>query len=426
MSSPGGSGAARTFPIILSIAITFAAVALARPVHAQTFHVVYTLPQEWFASQLTTDEAGNLYGVTANSGEDRNSEVCEDGCGAVFELYRDNSQWVLITLYTFLGVADGFNPQGQLKFGPDGLYGTTLYGGFWGFGTVYSLTPLCKTVCNGWLPWKHKVLYNFAGGNCNSVCDGRYPSTPVTLDHAGNLYGITEYGGFGSNGMGQGTIFELSPFSPSKSKWKESELHAFGVLHSDGTQPQGGLLRDNAGNLYGTTLVGGDNNLGTVYELERNGSTFTEVVLHSFNYSDGAYPLGGLIADAAGNLYGATYNGSSGGTVFELSPSDNGWTFTVLYNSQPGQASALEQLAIDAAGNLYGVANTGGKFNVGAIYKLTPTENGWVYTSLHEFTGALDGEYPESIYLDSRGNLYGSAHCATGCQTSIVWMITPN
>ena len=427
MSNSIETGRARAFHVILTISVALATVPLAAPqAQAQTFHVIYTLPQEWFASQLTMDKAGNLYGVTANSGEFNDGETCEDGCGAVFELSRQNSQWVLVTLYTFLGVADGFNPQGQLTFGPDGLYGTTLYGGFWGYGTAYSLTPLCKTVCNGWLPWKHTVLYSFLGGNCDTGCDGRYPSTPVTFDSAGSFYGVTEYGGFGNDGAGQGTVFELSPHSPRGAKLGETQLHVFGMTHSDGTQPQGGLLRDDAGNLYGTTLSGGNNNYGTVYELKLDGNTSTEVILHAFDYNDGAYPLSGLIADAFGNLFGATYSGSSGGTVFELRPSGNGWTFSVLYNSQPGQASSLENLAIDQSGNLFGAAYSGGKFNLGTIYKLTPTGNGWVYTSLHDFTGALDGDYPESVYLDSGGNLYGSAHCDTGCVTSLVWMITPN
>jgi uncharacterized repeat protein (TIGR03803 family) len=427
VSSPAGSGRTRVFRIVLGIGIVLAAFAVAAPVQAQTFQVISTLPDEWFSSQLTMDRAGNLYGVTANSGENKDGEICEDGCGAAFELSRANSRWVLTTIYTFQGVADGFNPQGQLTFDTDGnLYGTTLYGGFWGFGTVYRLAPPCKTACRGGVVWKHTVLYSFLGGDCDTGCDGRYSSTPVTVDSTGTLYGITEYGGFGNDGSGQGTIFELSPppRGPRETKWHETQLHAFGKTQSDGTQPQGGLLRDDAGNLYGTTVSGGDNNLGAVYAAVKNGNTFTEVVLHSFNYSDGAHPVSGLIADAAGNLYGTTYSGSSGGTVFELSPSGNGWTFSVLYTSQPGQGASLQNLAIDAAGNLYGVGYTGGKFDVGTIYKLSPTENGWVYTSLHDFTGALDGEYPESLYLDSSGNLYGSAHCGMGCETSLIWMIT--
>lgn len=424
MAIRGGSGAARGFQIIVGVGIIFAVFALGATVQAQTFQVISTLPTEWFASQLTSDEAGNLYGVTANSGEYRDNEICEDGCGAIFELYRQGPQWVLITLYTFQGVADGFNPAGQLTFGPDGLYGTTLYGGFWGFGTVYRLTPLCKTVCNGWLPWRHSVLYSFQNGNCDTGCDGRYSSTPVTFDQSGNLYGITEYGGLGNNGMGQGTVFRLSPRSLGGVKWQETQLYAFGEIQDDGVQPQG-VLRDAAGNLYGTTVNGGDYNFGAVYELENKDNAFTEVVLHSFDYSDGAHPVSGLIADASGNLYGTSYGGASGGTVFELSRSANGWTFNVLYNSQPGHASSLQGLAIDTAGNLYGVGYAGGMFNDGAIFKLTPSANGWVYASLHDFTGALDGEYPESLYLDSRGNLYGSAHCGSGCDTSIIWMITP-
>ena len=422
MTSCHSRSAARALQVIVGIAL--AAFAVVAPVHAQTFQIVATLPSEWFPSQLTMDRAGNVYGVTANSGDSKDSEICEDGCGAVFELYRDHSQWVLTTLYTFLGVADGFNPAGQLTFGPNSaLYGTTLYGGFWGFGTVYSLTPLCRTVCNEWIPWTHKVLYSFQNGDCDTGCDGRYSSTPVTFDGAGNAYGITEYGGFGNNGMGQGTVFRLSPRSPHGGKWEETQVHTFGKTQSDGTQPQGGLLRDAAGNLYGTTLNGGNNDLGTVYELVNNGNTYTEIVLHSFDGSDGAYPISGLIADSAGNLYGTTYGGSSGGTVFELSPLGNGWTFSVLYSSQPGQASSLKGLAIDAGGNLYGAGFAGGRFNVGAIYKLTSTQDGWAYTVLHDFTGALDGEYPESLYLDSSGNLYGSAHCGSGCETSLIWMI---
>ncbi len=427
MSSRRETGRAGAFQIVVNIGIILTAIVLAGPVHAQTLQVLSILPSEWFSSQLTMDKAGNLYGVTANSGYGEDDEVCEDGCGAVFELSLDNSHWVLTTIYTFQGAADGFNPAGQLTFGPNGaFYGTTVYGGFQGFGTVYSLTPPCKSVCKGGTLWKHAVLYSFQNGNCDTGCDGRYSSAPVSFDQSWNLFGITEYGGLGNNGMGQGTIFELSPHSLRGGKWEETQRHLFGNTQSDGTQPQGRLLRDDAGNLYGTTINGGDSNLGTVYEMVNDGNAFTEVLLHSFNYSDGAHPLSGLIADSLGNLYGATYSGASGGTVFELSPSGDGWSFSVLYNSQPGQASSLQGLEIDAGGNLYGVGYAGGKFNVGAIYKLAPTENGWVYTSLHDFTGALDGEYPESLYLDSRGNLYGSAHCGSGCETSLVWMITPN
>ncbi len=426
MSSPAGDCLPRALHIILSIAVALCASVWAIPAQAQNFQVISTLPTGWFASQITTDQSGNLYGVTATSSQDRDREICEDGCGAVFELYQHNSQWVLNTLYTFLGVADGFNPSGQLTFGPDGLYGTTVYGGFWGFGTVYRLTPLCETVCNGWLPWKHTVLYDFEQGNCDTGCDGQYPSTPVAFDHARNLYGVTEYGGFGNNGASWGTLFRLSPRSLGGKKWGETQLHVFGKTHSDGMLPQGAVLMDKAGNLYGTTLWGGDNNFGTVYELINNDNEYSEVVLHSFNDSDGAYPQSGLVVDSSGNLYGATFGGASGGTVFELSPAANSWTYKVLHNFQPGEASSLKNLAIDAAGNLYGVGYTGGTLDLGSIYKLTPTKNDWVYTSLHDFTGDLDGEYPESLYLDSRGNLYGSAHCNISCESSLIWMIGPN
>ena len=211
MSSSAGDGLPRALHIIFSIAFALCAFAWAIPAQAQNFQVISTLPTGWFASQLTADRSGNLYGVTATSGDNRDGEICEDGCGAVFELYSHNSQWVLITLYSFLGVADGFNPSGQLAFGPDGLYGTTMYGGFWGLGTVYRLAPLCDIVCNGWLPWTHTVVYDFEQGDCNTGCDGRSPSTPVVFDHAGSVYGVTEYGGFGNNGESWGMLFRIRP-----------------------------------------------------------------------------------------------------------------------------------------------------------------------------------------------------------------------
>lgn len=426
MSRPAGIRLARVLDIIVSLAFALGAFAWALPLQAQDFQVISILPIDWFASQLTADQAGNLYGVTSTSGGDTDSETCDNGCGAVFELYQHNSQWILTTLYTFLGVADGFNPAGQLTFGPDGLYGTTIRGGFWGFGTVYRLAPLCETVCNGWLPWKHIVLYDFKEGNCNTRCDGQYPVTSVLFDHARNLYGTTEYGGFGDNGASWGTLYRLSPRSLRGKKWEETQLHIFGKTNSDGTLPRGAVLMDKSGNLYGTTLRGGDNNFGTVYELIDTGNGYSEVVLHSFNYNDGAYPQSGLVVDSSGNLYGTTSDGVSGGTVFELSPEGNRWTYKVVHNFQPGEASLLENLAIDAAGNLYGVGYAGGSLDLGTIYKLTPTKNDWVYTSLHDFTGDLDGEYPESLYLDSRGNLYGSAHCNTSCESSLIWTIRPN
>ena len=286
----------------------------------------------------------------------------EDGCGAVFELYQHNSQWVLSTLYTFLGVADGFNPSGQLAISGRMAYMerpcTAVSGAL---ARVHRLTPLCDIVCNGWLPWKHTVVYDFEQGNCNTGCDGQYPSTPVAFDHARNLYGVTEYGGFENNGM----LFRLSPRSLRGKKWGETQLHVFGKTHSDGMLPQGAVLMDKAGNLYGTTLWGGDNNFGTVYELIDNDNQYSEVVLHSFNDSDGAYPQSGLVVDSSGNLYGATFGGASGGTVFELSPAGNSWTYKVLHNFQPGEAASLKNLAIDAAGNLYGVGYTGGALRPG-------------------------------------------------------------
>ena len=184
---------------------------------------------------------------------------------------------------------------------------------------VYSLSPPatgCKTAL---CPWTETILYQFTGGS-----DGSNPGGNLTFDRAGNLYGTTPYGG----AFGQGTVFKLTP---SNGGWTESVLHSF-TGGSDGEQPNGGVILDEAGNLYGTTWEGGGSGCwgpgcGTVFQLTPSGSGWKENILYSFQYgTDGGYPIGGLIFDPSGNLYGTTTSGGSGGggTVFELSPPAKG------------------------------------------------------------------------------------------------------
>jgi uncharacterized repeat protein (TIGR03803 family) len=206
---------------------------------------------------------------------------------------------------------------------------------------------------------------------------------------------------------GAGAVYELSP---SGLGWTETVLHGFGL--PDGITPYAGLIFDNAGNLYGTTQRGGDYGMGTVYELTRPGAGWIETILHSFTGSDGDGVYAGLIFDPSGNLYGAASTGGAdgGGTVFELTPLNGSWSISRLYAFSTGQAnSPAGSLVLDATGNLYGTGSMGGAYGYGAVFKLTPSNGSWTYTSLHDFTGGGDGAYPySSLLLDAKGNLYGT------------------
>ena len=257
------------------------------------------------------------------------------------------------------------------------------------------------------------ALYSFAGGS-----DPKLPYAGLIFDKAGNLYGTTEFGGTN----GQGTVFEITPTS---SGWTETVLYNF-TGSADGGQPYASLIFDSAGNLYGTTNFGGSSNCnmgcGTVFKLTPGSGGWTESVLYTFTGgNDGREPYARLRFDAAGNLYGTTLLGgnigsvcSEGcGTVFKLTPGTSGWTESVLYAFQGAGdgAAPYDGLALDAAGNLYGTAYTGGASADGVIFKLTPGTSGWTESVLHTFKGLWDGKYPYGdLILDATGNLYGTAY----------------
>ena len=208
-------------------------------------------------------------------------------------------------------------------------------------------------------------------------------------------------------------------------------LYNFGQ-GSDGQTPGGGLIFDNAGDLYGTTEQGGIANDGTVYQLTPSGSGWTESVLHNFDSTnDGGWgPQSALIFDPSGNLYGVTALGgsSSGGTAFELAPSGGSWTFSVLYGfSEVGCCvGPTRTLVMDASGSLYGTTWGGGVNGLGAVFKLTLSNGIWIYTSLHDFTGGIDGQNPASnLILDGNGNLYGTAVGGGAKGYGVAFEITP-
>ncbi len=215
----------------------------------------------------------------------------------------------------------------------------------------------------------------------------------------------------------QGMTIILTMAVPTIPTWaasREKVLYTFtgGV---DGGNPSSGLISDNAGNLYGMTGGGGANRLGTVFKLQLSNGRWTEVVLHSFGYlGDGISPLGGLIMDKAGNLYGTTPAGGAHvfGTVFELSPSSNGWTESILYNftgGADGGSPGGGSMAFDGVGNLYGATQGGGVYGYGVVFELSPSSSGWTESVLHSFADTTsDGGYPTSVVFNSRGTLFGT------------------
>src|SRR5450755_724192 len=240
------------------------------------------------------------------------------------------------------------------------------------------------------------VLFSFGYG------DGQYPTSRLTSDGAGNFYGTTLFGGI------QGNVFELSP--NGSGGWNESVLYSFCFEGypscADGAQPfLSYVVIDRAGNLYGTTEYGGATGYGVVFELSPDGAGWKETVLHNFGVTsgaDGSVPINGLVMDSAGNLYGTTFSGGGCGcgTVFELSPSGDGWPERVIYATDMGYAG----LAMDAAGNIFGA-------NASTVFQLSPNgHGGWNPTVIHTFSGGpKDGSDPQGTpVLDQTGNIYGT------------------
>ena len=362
---------------------------------------------------LISDAAGNLYGTTIGGGI-HNS-------GTVFEaIPQEGGSWTEKVLHSFGNGTDGAIPYAGLILDAAGnLYGTTFEGGIHGYGTVFELSPREGG------SWTEKVLHSF---NSNGT-DGFYPYAGLILDAAGNLYGTTIGGGIHD----YGTVFELSPREDGG--WTEKVLHSFNSNDVVGAYPYAGLILDAAGNLYGTTELGGIHKYGTAFELSpTGGGGWTETVLHSFgNGVDGGYPEAGLIFDAAGNLYGTTVYGGihNSGTVFELTPREGGgWTERVLHSFGNGTDGyePYACLIFDAAGNLYGTTELGGIHgpDSGTAFELTPREGGgWTEKVLHSFNGT-DGALPlAGLIFDAAGNLYATTSEGGIHNSGTVFEITP-
>jgi uncharacterized repeat protein (TIGR03803 family) len=360
---------------------------------------------------LVQDVAGNLYGTTLAGGPYAHGTVFKfDTNGRVTVLFGFNR--------------GGTAPQAGLTQDSEGnLYGTATDGGPYNGGMVFKLNAAGKA----------SVMYKFKGSP-----DGAGSVAPLVMDISGNLYGTTTSGGDSScrPTLGCGVVFKVSKTG------KETVLYRFAGT-PDGELSDAGLVLDGSGNLYGTTYYGGVYAAGTVFRVDETGS---ETVLYSFSAQpDGAVPAAGLIRDESGNLFGTTEKGGTGacfggcGTVFMLGP---GGSETVLYNftGSPDGEYPFASLIRDSKGNLYGTTayggtgkcNNGNGQGCGTVFKLTQSKSGWEETVLHSFNGHSDGSYSFAPLLrDAAGNLYGTTYeggtfsqsCRFGCGT--IFRLTP-
>jgi uncharacterized repeat protein (TIGR03803 family) len=407
--------------LISTFALFVALITIGVPTAAQTFSVLHTFTGGGDGGKpnngLTLDRSGNLYGTTPQGGL---AGGCGGpGCGIVFKLTQRNSAWVLNPLYTFTGGSDGASPWARVTIGSDGtLFGTTILGGqgFFdtGTGVVFNLRPPSRISSRVLTPWNETVIYTF--GN---MSDGNYPEGDLIFDAAGNLYGTTQQGGFEcEDTVWCGVVYQLARNGGGWRKtfiWQfNSEFVAF---------PYAGVTFDQAGNIYGTATI----NAGAVYQLVRHGIwTLTEI--HAFGgQGDGYSPFGGLVTDAAGNLYGGTASGGANGAgaVYKLSQNGGTWTESVIYSPPGNGVGPTNTLAWDAAGNLYGTTCTDGAHNSGSVFKLTPTGDGWIPTTLYDFTGGSDGLCPYgALVVDANGNIFGTTMGGGSSQQGVIFEIT--
>jgi uncharacterized repeat protein (TIGR03803 family) len=425
----GSIGSCDSTRPVLASKVEQADTLTAPPSPTQSFKTVYSFTGAADGATpnggLTVDAAGNLYGT---------SFVGYVASGAAFRLVPRDSLWAAQVLREFTGAGgEGIYSRARVIFGPDGsLYGTTSSGGQQGglcsvngCGTVLNLKPksyFCQTAL---CAWNETTLYRFQGLG-GAFDDAAIPSYgDLVFDTAGNMYGTT----LAAGGTRHGALYEMTP---SGGSWTENVLYGFGyrpgVSKGQGAPPMA-VLRDGTGNFYVPTEYGTlcGNYAGTILYLTPSGSGWQENLVWGFQgKDDGGFPFGGLISDQAGNLYGTTTSAGTGGggTVFMLSPN---WELTTLY-SFTGLAGGgpRASLTMDSSGNLYGTTYRNGQFGYGSVFKLTHSVGGWIFTSLYDFTGDSDGGFPVSnVTIAPNGKLYGTAQFGGAYGLGGVWEIMP-
>jgi uncharacterized repeat protein (TIGR03803 family) len=394
------------------------ACVIAQSASSQTFTTLYSFrgaPSDGSDSTapLVMDSLDNLYGTTQSGGT--------FDFGTVFKLAPNGTETLLHNFGPYvsaLNLADGSYPVAGLLMDAEGdLYGTTTNGGnppcHYGCGMGFELSP----------SGAEKRFYDFAGWPSPN-----YPNAPLIADAQGNFYSTTFLGGSENSG----SVFELAPNGTL------TVLYSFCQQSgcTDGFWPAGGVVMDKESNLYGTTPYGGMSNLscgnggcGTVFKVTPSGE---ETVLYAFaGYpTDGYDPVGGLVMDAQGNLYGTTQYGGTrdSGTVFKLTP--NG-TETILYtfclnSSCPDGGGPSSNLILDAQGNLYGTTSCCGIYGKGVIFKLAPDGTQTVLYAFCPNNGCPDGQNPRAaLLMDSQGNLYGTTSFGGAYGHGTVFELTP-
>jgi uncharacterized repeat protein (TIGR03803 family) len=316
-------------------------------------------------------------------------------------------------IHRFTGGSDGSNPLSGLTVnGAGNLYGVTP-------AAIFKLSPPPPSSnaaaaepsgASTEIPiWNKQIL------RLNRKTIGNQPAVPMILDQAGALYGITSFGGaLAHDNAHDGTLFKLDASGPGLSDpvaLSAMPVREFNDRYSD-------LIADASGALYGTTSGRGASSMGTVLKLSPTKDGWTMVTLHTFRGGDdGAYPEAGLVFDRAGALFGTTGGGGKDqiGTVFKLTPSDTGWSETIIHTfhqPDPSEGGVLPMagLTIDRDGTLYGTTGGGGRLGQGTIFTLTPSGNEWTYQVLYNFSGQNgDGAAPNSrLVFGSSGELYGT------------------
>ena len=376
----------RAFCLILLLTLAMAAQAL-----AQTESIIYSFanPPDAFKPQcnLIADTAGNMYGTTFSGGT--------NNLGTVFKITPTGTESVV---YSFAGGADGSHPIAGLFRDPKtgNLYGTTIYGGSTNNGTVFVLSPTTGV---------ETVLYSFKGG-----LDGFNPSSSVVKSGT-NIFGTTFNGGQ----FGNGTIFKLAATG------KETILHSFNSAFPtlDGSSPYGSLVL-HKGIFYGTTIMGGASNLGTVYSITKTGSY---ALLYSFKggSNDGQTPYAGVAFDSTDNMYGTTYGGGidNAGVVYKIAAGVD----SILYSFHRNGGDGINPQAalIRYKNNFYGTA-TGGNANGGSVFKVTPAGT---ETVLHLFTGGADGFNPYSALVVVNGAFYSTTNIGGTSSLGTVFKLVP-
>jgi uncharacterized repeat protein (TIGR03803 family) len=379
-------------------------------VSAQTFSMLYAFTGKSDGASpragLVADSAGNLYGTTYEGGD---LSACNKlGCGVVFKLSASGSYSVLHTFPENL--LDGLGPYAALALTAAGTYmGTATGGGAENNGAIFTI----DTTGN------EKLVHSFA------LLDGQTPEAGLTRGSGGNFYGTATAGGGIRNSFCDqncGVVFK------TRASGALTVLHDF-AGGSDGITPQAGVAVDAVGNVYGTTITGGTGpctfggpGCGIVYKIDPAGA---ETILHTFVLTDGATPLGQLVLDSAGNLYGTTYSGGefNFGEVYKIDSSGN---FLILYNFTGGADGSQPSagVVLDNANNIYGTTSGGGTksicaFGCGVVFRM---DSAGAYQVLHRFN-FTDGFFPEAPLLIRGGAVYGTT--PAGATAGVIFKVVP-